>query len=1243
MADDDKIKYSDIIQPDDSIDKLIQQLERLTSTYESMLEGVRTGANKMSQSLKQASGATSEGRAAIEETAAATKRLKKAQDEFESSLADTGRAVAELKAKTAENNKTTTETERLARTLASSYANLNKSLGDNVRQWNSLSEKEGKNKELSNVLLDTISNLRGQVSQLAGALKPLIDSYNIQEKAMDKLTAAAAKHASLQGEEGRALLNTIRETEYLTEAYRQQLNVETQLARAQARKEQLYTDEYEQLVSLRGELSQETKLRELDIQLAKAAPGSYNQLSLQYRRNKLELNAMGAEMRNTTEYGKNLEKETLELYKRMVALQEATGNHKLSVGNYTKAWDGLGFSISQVVRELPNVAVGINTLFLALSNNIPIVVDEIKKLKEANAAAIAAGKPTKSVIGSITSALFSWHTLLIAGITILTNYGDEIWDWAKKMATGRKAALSTKEAIENINKELKSSAGDYAKNILTIKSLQREWKNLKTLSEKNQWIRDNTSEFNKLDVSVRNVAEADRLFISQTGAFIRALQLRAKAEAAKNLASKKYEEAFQQQADIEEEYGDYKIGRFDPASGKFQYYKGLGTRIYEENKKLEGSVAVVGSSITGAYVQTAQQASDLDIAVTQLRTDLEDYNEVIDEANRYFNLQAQLEQEASEILKNAGLDESHKKSGGSKEKPKDLSDKIAKDNLKARKKYEASTTRLIEDEIEQRKAKAADSRRAESRELMLQYANNQRLLKANETAKNGIFEMGSKKYKQLTEDQVNAVKEQQELIYATIVKNDEFIRKEDEKFALEEQKRALEIAQETIDLRLEAVKKGSAEELNLRLQAIETEREQALIANKLLPEGQRQDESVINASFDTKSQRLLGDAWLERFEQSQASKKAEFDTRKHISEDITQFELQQEKELWEYKIALAEAGLLDWSQAQIDAAKQAVDGVNKELDEITGVKGVIGSIAKRGIGGTLLSKMGFDDEGIQAFNDATNTIVGNLQQIAQAEVQLAEAAVEAAQERADSAKSALDAEIEARNNGYANNVASARKEYELEKKRVADNQKLLQQAKRRQEALDTAMQTASLITATANIWKAMSGVPFIGPALAIAAIASMWASFAAAKTKARQVTAAEQEYGEGGLEFLEGGSHASGNDINLATRNRRGKNMRAEGGEALAIINKRNTKRYRKQLPGIIESLNKGTFEDKYLRAFDTGSQLSLRVEPNRVDLSKIEGYVEKISNQETTQRVALPDGTMLVVRKNVRRIIKSC
>ena len=74
------------------------------------------------------------------------------------------------------------------------------------------------------------------------------------------------------------------------------------------------------------------------------------------------------------------------IYKEMIRLQEATGNHRLSVGNYAKSWDGLGVSVSQVVRELPAAAVSLNTFFLGISNNIPIVIDEIKKVREQNKA-----------------------------------------------------------------------------------------------------------------------------------------------------------------------------------------------------------------------------------------------------------------------------------------------------------------------------------------------------------------------------------------------------------------------------------------------------------------------------------------------------------------------------------------------------------------------------------------------------------------------------------------------------------------------------------------------------------------------------------------------------------------------------------------------------------------------------------------------------------------------------------------
>ena len=173
----------------------------------------------------------------------------------------------------------------------------------------------------------------------------------------------------------------------------------------------------------------------------------------------------------------------------------------------------------------------------------------------------------------------------------------------------------------------------------------------------------------------------------------------------------------------------------------------------------------------------------------------------------------------------------------------------------------------------------------------------------------------------------------------------------------------------------------------------------------------------------------------------------------------------------------------------------------------------------------------------------------------------------------------------------------------------------------------------------------MSGVPIIGPALALAAIATMWTSFATAKVKAKQATAAaNQEYGEGGLEFLEGGSHASGNDIDLHQKNSDGKNMRAEGGEAMAIINRRNTRKYRRVLPDIVDSLNKGTFENKFSQAFDRADSLQAQMitVQTTTDLSNIERGVEAIKKQNSERIYPLGDGRTLIIKGNVKRYINN-
>ena len=112
MAEDDKIKYSDIIEPDDSIEKLVKQLGELNQSYETMVNAIRAGADRIVHSLKSASGATSEGRKAIDEATASTSRLERAQNELKLALSDTGKQIAWLKAQTSDANRATVEQQR---------------------------------------------------------------------------------------------------------------------------------------------------------------------------------------------------------------------------------------------------------------------------------------------------------------------------------------------------------------------------------------------------------------------------------------------------------------------------------------------------------------------------------------------------------------------------------------------------------------------------------------------------------------------------------------------------------------------------------------------------------------------------------------------------------------------------------------------------------------------------------------------------------------------------------------------------------------------------------------------------------------------------------------------------------------------------------------------------------------------------------------------------------------------------
>lgn len=1271
-AEGDKIEYKDLVSPDDSILELLIQLEQLNKSYGTMITAIRAGAKEIVYAMKQTSGATSEGRAKIDEATAAASRLERAEKELKFALSDTGKQVAWLKAQTADANKVSVEQARQVKALAGSYDKIKSELNENIKLWKSLSEAERMDAEMGGQVLESIIGLKGQLAELDATLKPTVTRLTELQKAEQRL-------AYLQSEEGQRLIEIKKQISEVLSGRKTEKTEIDEVARAYEKLSKAKSDENIKIQELNQQTSEANRIAKLTAQLNNAATGSYNQLSAQYQLNKIKLNAMSAEERNATAAGKALEEQTLRIYKEMIHLQEATGNHRLSVGNYAKAWDGLGNSVTQVIREIPSAAVSLNTFFLAISNNIPIVIDEIQRLKEKNEMLRAEGRPTKNIIRTIVSSIFSWQTALILCITALSMHGKEIINWVEKLIKGADATMTETERLEALQDELEKTNGSYGQNITTLKKLQNEWQNLSTKKEQLQWIRDNESEFKKLDISITNVSDAENVFVENTEAVIEALRLRAKAAAATKLAADKYEQALIKQNEAETK-------------------KNTGTSV---GNKIVGSLFLDPSWMPGSISKaTGKSRSDL-VKEAQINRLEKEAKAAENDADAYFDLATNLEEAAKARLKAAGIQEHHKTSKKGRQ-PRDLTDTINRNDITLQKKYEESITKLQRDEYIKRRKAAIDATLDANRQLTERYRKNEEYVKNTEG-----------KYKQLTDEQKKQIAQQQKWINDTIANNREQLNFELEQIEKERQINSLRILRETIDWelgaieksvrdeqaikleqlkqeeelvkktnatvaeggrseaeitaefakkrqqviaeydkiiyemhqkdiqnQLELVKKGSQEELDLLLQQNEIARQLALAENRAKPAAQQQSESSINKSFDKKAQIITGSFTMTGFDEAQAEAEATFNIIKHNETETTRFKLEQEKARWEKQIALAESGGLDWSQAQINAAKSTVKGIDRELSELDDF---ISNIGKKGLGVSLLEKLGFDDDQIDALGDAVNTVIGNLQDIMAAEVELAQAAVEAAEERVNAAQSAYDAEVEARNNGYANNVATAKKELEQEKKNQLQKQKLLEEAKRRQEAVNTVVQASSLVTASANIWSSLSSIPFIGPALAIAAIATMWTSFAAAKIKARQVTAQSEEYGEGGLEFLEGGSHASGNDIDLQTKNAKGKNMRAEGGEALAIINKRKTRKYRKILPDVIDSFNKGTFEDKYLNAFGGPDGLNISFNSNNtMDISKIENDVRNIRKQNETKYYTMPDGTVVMQRKNVKRIIKN-
>ena len=1047
------IEYKDLFDPNipDKIQGLIESIKSVGTAMDEMVADVQSKSKLLSDSLSGTSSSTRGGRDTTQAQAAQAEVLYNTYNQLKEAT----------------------------KYLADNLVVLSKAQQDNKKIVDALVVSDDK-------FADVLSRLKAEAELAAAAIGKLggnADSAAIRELTA-RVNALQGQVKSLEGalkSQGSAMANVTKSTNSqsasllsLEESYRTLSGLIEQTGVSLDKLS--LSDKAVQQISKNGEIAN------------KSLEGSYNQLYAQYNLIKTALNAMGREMREDTKIGKIWEAQALDLMNQMKAMQEATGKNTLSVGDYGKALNGLNISTMQILREMPTLANSLSQFFIAISNNVPIFVDNFKRAQD------TLGGFTGALTATLKS-LFSWQTLLLGVLTIIPGVIRGINAKKKAQEEDNKATAEAAEKTKTLADRLRDMEIASQQAIIEINFLTRAIGDQdKTLDERlaageriKELIGEEIESYTAEQIALGNASTAIENFTKR-------LYEQAKARASLNQMS----ELTAQYLELEDKsklYADWREG------GKtIQEWYDIVTKAAEEGKSIRIP------AMAQEYVDT--------------------YRRMLGEMKGISNQIAIIEKQISP----AALLDPH--NGG----------KEVKESLDEIPSYYYDMLQSIIDLMDEGLAKE-----------LAQYDLSFRIQKQNRQKQ--LVELEDM-LKTANEDERAIITQQMEWLSITISKEEENYYKTRERMIREHLKAYEDVVAEEPDYEQEEIKRIKTivdVDKRLRDQMAYNRYEQGLIA----------------------------------LQNDEKNAKSEAELKNDLNNEL----LASQRKYWE-----------DYLKMLKDSGALTVEEYNRIMQNISNLNTTPSTRRRRGrasyrnIVEAALSFSSFgekvtDENGntihkikdeyvdfVAAINNGLQTSINYMNEWMDKRIEMAELAIDKAKEEADAAKSALDIEQQARANGYANNVELARKEYEekkqLELEAIAEKKRL----QKIEQAIDTATQISSLVTATANIWAAYSKLTFVGHILAAAVTAMMWTSFAAAKVKAAQVTKAET-HGEGMAEYLNyGGSHASGHDIDFG-RTKDGRPRRVEKGEIVGVIKKRSVQKYGvERVLNFINSLNNGTF-----------------------------------------------------------------
>ena len=1163
MADNNNpIKYSDLVSPDDSITKLINQLDQLSDAYMNTLKNIKSEAITVKAALEGVSGATENGRKTIRGASADTDKLTRAARDLAFAESENAKRLAELKQAQKEANELNKLRTRLNQSAEGSYNRLSAQYSINKIYLNNMTVEEREATEEGRKLVAETKAIYEEMKRLqeaTGKTSLNVGNYSDAAKGLTTQIENQTKQLALlrlEGKQGTA--------EY------QQLSKETAILR----------DAVKDATAEITRMASDTSNLDAVLSFAAGASGGFAAFT-----GAMEL--FGSESEEVQEAQKKLQ----------AAIAITTGVQ--AIQNAVQKQSAIMLGISRLQMAALSKAQVYNRLVTMQGTKATLAATIAQKAFNLIAAAnpyVLLALALVTVVGALV--LFASNTDKSAKNQQKLNEAQKVWlDYLETEATemnrvsnervaqlnrelniakARNASLSETRKIEDEilaerTKAHNKSVGFYGQELNDLEANRAKLKqlndmllqlnNAKARGDKKVYIDVDLD--GKIDkVKVDEAIEAVQGQIDNTGRAVD-IAVNLKTEGADLDAERKIQAAQRQQENRNNAKAETDILR----------------------KAEDARIALIKNSFDQ---QRAQRQAANARAIADIQLQLRTETNLTVKARKALNDQIVLLREQLAV---------------------DMVD-IANQQRAA----ELSAQRATQDAQIALMAEGAEKQREQ---LRVEYERQIQDINTRLETERG-----------LTETQVAELLNQQLLLQQQYAKS---LGELNDQITIDQ----MQAAADRTQLQLDAAREGSQEEINLRIQLLQQQRAIELAQNRQLAEDVRQSEADINAKYDAEVLKQTTELNRQRalmlFDQTQALEASEFDLIRNSEERKTRFRLAQEKARLQKILELNKAAGVKMTDAEVKTIENTIAKIDQEIEKSKG--------DERGNDIYGLFGLNLDDDQKEAISTSVSFAIEQLNSFLDAKVQAADAAVSAADKEVDASQRRLDAELEARANGYANNVAMAQKELDQAKKNQEKALKEQQKAQKAQQAIQTIQQIGNLVTASALIWSQL-GFPFAIPAIAI-----MWGSFAAAKIKAAQLSKSanaggSESYGGGTVEMLAGGSHQSGDDVDLGTKPD-GTRRRAEGGEFFAVINKRNSRRFRRLIPDVINSLNRGTFPQKYLNAYKAGG-INVTVQQNNApDLRDLKNDVREIKEQNRRRRYVDGNGNVIEVYKNLTRKIK--